>query len=203
MIVENKESVKKEEISKVKSEGINKKTTIKYSLIALFMFGFGFALSPMYTLFCSVTGLNGRTVNAENQKVNVEVDLSREIKVRFITTTHTDLPWEFEANETWITVHPGELNKATFRVKNNGKTAITGQAIPSLAPTIAANHFIKTECFCFDTQTLEAGEVANMPLQFYIEPEIPDYVGSVFLTYQFFNTKKKQVSTSTTASLNL
>ena len=183
-------------------EGKKKRTTIKYFLIALFMFGFGFALSPMYTLFCQVTGLNGRTVNAENEVLNVEVDMSREIKVRFITTTHTDLPWEFEANETWITVHPGEIGKATFRVKNNGKEAVTGQAIPSLAPTLAASYFHKTECFCFDTQTLQAGEVANMPLQFIISPDIPKSVGSVFLTYQFLNTDIKRVSTSTTALLH-
>lgn len=192
-----------EENTQVEVEGNKKRTTVKYSLIALFMFGFGFALAPMYTLFCQVTGLNGRTVNAENEVIDVEVDMSREIKVRFITTTHTDLPWEFEANETWMTVHPGEIGKATFRVKNNGKKAITGQAIPSLAPTVAASHFHKTECFCFDTQTLQAGEEADMPLQFIISPDIPDNVSSVFLTYQFFNTEKKRVSTSTTASLNL
>ena len=183
-------------------ESKKKKTVLQYSLIALFMFGFGFALSPLYTLFCQTLGLNGRTVNAENEVNNVEVDLSREIKVRFITTTHTDLPWEFEANETWVTVHPGETNIATFKVTNRGNTTITGQAIPSLAPTLAASYFIKTECFCFDTQTLQAGEVAEMPLQFYIEPDIPDSVGEVFLTYQFFNTDKKQVSTSTTALLH-
>lgn len=187
----------------VETERRKKRTTVKYSLIALFMFGFGFALSPMYTLFCQLAGLNGRTVNAKNAQVDVSIDTSRDIKVRFITTTHSDLPWEFEANETWITVHPGEVNKATFRVKNNAKTAITGQAIPSLAPTVAASHFIKTECFCFDTQTLQPGEVADMPLQFYIDPNVPDYIGSVFLTYQFFNTEKKQISTSTTASLGI
>lgn len=186
-----------------KIEVKKKRTTVKYSLIALFMFGFGFALSPMYTLFCEVVGLNGRTVNAENEVIDVEIDKSREIKVRFITTTHTDLPWEFEANETWMTVHPGEVGKATFKVKNNGNTAITGQAIPSLAPTEAASYFNKTECFCFDTQTLQVGEVADMPLQFIISPGISENISSVYLTYQFFNTDKKQVSTSTTASLNL
>jgi len=183
-------------------EGKKKSSVIKYSLIALFMFGFGFALSPMYTLFCSLTGLNGRTVNAENEVVDFEVDMSREINVRFLTTTQTDLPWDFEANDILVTVHPGEIGRATFRVKNNGKKAITGQAIPSLAPTVAANSFHKTECFCFSTQTLQPGEVVDMPLQFYISPDIPKNVSSVYLSYQFFNTEKKQVSTSTTASLH-
>lgn len=180
-----------------------KRTTIKFSLIALFMFGFGFALSPLYTLFCEVTGLNGRTVNAENKVIDVAIDTSRVVNVRFITTTHSDLPWQFEANSKLVKVHPGEIGKATFRVVNNSKQAITGQAIPSLAPTVAASHFNKTECFCFNQQTLQAGEVADMPLQFIISPDIPEEVGTVFLTYQFFNTEKKQVSTSTTALLDL
>ncbi len=184
-------------------ESNKKRTLVKYSFIALFMFGFGFALSPIYTLICDVTGINGRTTNAENKVLDIPLDTSREIKVRFITVTHTDLPWEFEANETWMTVHPGETGMATFRVKNNAKTAITGQAIPSLAPSTAATHFNKTECFCFDTQTLQPGEVVDMPLQFVISPDIPEEIGSVFLTYTFFNTDKKRVSSSTTASLNL
>jgi len=184
-----------------KKENI-KKSTIKYSIIALLMFGFGFALSPLYTLFCSVTGINGKTINAKNEVVNVDVDISREIKVRFTTSVHTDLPWQFKANDKLMTVHPGEIGKATFHVVNKSNKVVTGQAIPSLAPTYAAAYFHKTECFCFSQQTLQPGEIVDMPLQFYISPDIPKDVKAVVLTYEFFNTHKKQVSTSTTASLH-
>lgn len=179
-----------------------KRSTFKLFIVALLMFGFGFALAPLYTLFCAATGLNGKTVNAQNEIIDVKVDKSRDISVRFSTSVHTDLPWQFDANEKKMTVHPGEMAGATFHVVNNAKKTITGQAIPSLAPTYAAAYFHKTECFCFSQQTLTAGEVVDMPLKFYISPDIPKEVKSVVLTYEFFNTNRKQVSTSTTASLH-
>lgn len=169
----------------------NKRSSFKLWAVALAMFGFGFALSPMYTLFCQVLGLNGRTVNAESQVLDYKVDESRLIKVKFVTTTQSDLPWDFKPLDKEVRVHPGELGKASFHVKNRSAEEIVGQAIPSLAPTVAASHFNKTECFCFEQQTLAAGEEAEMPLQFVISPDLPKEVGTVFLTYQFFNANRK------------
>jgi len=169
----------------------NKRSSFKLWLVALAMFGFGFALSPMYSLFCQALGLNGRTVNAQSQVFDYKVDESRLIKVKFVTTTQSNLPWDFKPLNKELLVHPGELGKASFYIKNRSTEEITGQAIPSLAPTIAASHFNKTECFCFEQQTLAAGEEAEMPLQFVISPDLPQEVGTVFLTYQFFNASRK------------
>jgi cytochrome c oxidase assembly protein subunit 11 len=150
------------------------------------MFGFGYALVPLYNVFCEVTGLNGKTgqISFENA-ANTEADKSRTVAVSFDTNIR-DMPWEFKANESKVLVHPGELGEATFIVKNTSDREIIGRAIPSVAPTVASVYFNKTECFCFTEQVLAAGETREMKVRFVIDTKIPDRFSTLTLSYTFF-----------------
>jgi cytochrome c oxidase assembly protein subunit 11 len=157
-------------------------------LVTVVMFGFGFALVPIYSVFCKITGLNGKTGRVDAQQVQaMHVDESRWVTVEFTTSVNQGMPWEFRARQTRIRVHPGAINKVVFHVRNTADEAITGQAIPSLVPGLAAAHFKKLECFCFDRQTLKAGEEKDMPVRFVVEPELARDVETVTLAYTFFN----------------
>jgi cytochrome c oxidase assembly protein subunit 11 len=164
------------------------KSAIKLSLIALAMFGFGYLLVPLYDVLCDITGLNGKSQNVtQQQQANFVVDESRTITVEFITTLNQGMPWDFEAATTKMQVYPGKPYNASFFVKNKTNRSIIGQAIPSIAPNVAANHFIKTECFCFNNQLLEAGQSMEMPVVFVINPALPDRIKTVTLSYTYFD----------------
>ncbi len=157
------------------------------------MFGFGFLLVPLYDAFCEVTGFGGRTnVSAE---VAVEApELSRTVRVEFVTTVNAYAPWTFEADVDSMTVHPGKMYYATFTAHNMTKIDKVAQAIPSVAPTSAVEHFKKIECFCFSTQAFAANEKRAMPLQFIIDPNLPDYVDTVTLSYTFFDAVRQSTN---------
>ena len=153
------------------------------------MFGFGFLLVPLYDVFCEITGFGGRT-NAEAVTVAEAPDLSREIRIEFVTTINSYAQFEFVADEDSMMVSPGKMYYATFTAKNlAGKDAVA-QAVPSVAPPAAAEHFTKIECFCFTSQEFTAGEERAMPLQFIVNPELPDYVDTITLQYTFFDTAR-------------
>ena len=151
------------------------------------MFGFGFALVPLYDVFCEITGFGGRT-NTESVAVEEAPDLSREIRVEFITTVNSYAPFEFGADVNSMTVHPGKMYFATFTAKNMTDDDKIAQALPSVAPVAAAEHFVKIECFCFNSQEFTANEEKAMPLQFIVDPDLPDYVDTITLQYTFFDT---------------
>ena len=151
----------------------NNKMVLKLVAIVIGMFGFGFALVPLYDVFCDVTGINGKTENNAAVYQSVEIDESREITVEFITRTNTGMPWEFRAETQRVKVHPGELNTVSFYVRNPASSNIVAQAIPSVSPGTAALYLNKTECFCFNQQPLDAGSEAYMPMQFYVDPQLP------------------------------
>jgi len=157
--------------------------------MAVAMFGFGFLLVPLYDVFCEITGFGGRT-NAEAVTVAEAPDLSREIRIEFVTTINSYAQFEFVADEDSMMVSPGKMYYATFTAKNlAGKDAVA-QAVPSVAPAAAAEHFTKIECFCFTSQEFTAGEERAMPLQFIVNPELPDYVDTITLQYTFFDTAR-------------
>ena len=151
------------------------------------MFGFGFALVPLYDVFCEITGFGGRT-NTESVAVEEAPDLSREIRVEFVTTVNSYAPFEFDADLNSMTVHPGKMYFATFTAKNMTDDDKIAQALPSVAPVAAAEHFVKIECFCFNSQEFTANEEKAMPLQFIVDPDLPDYVDTITLQYTFFDT---------------
>ena len=156
-------------------------------VVVIGAFGFGYALVPLYDVFCEITGFGGRT-NAEAVAVIEAPDLSREIRVEFVTTVNSYAPFEFGADADSMTVNPGKMYFATFTAKNLTDSDKIAQAVPSVAPGVAGEHFVKIECFCFDSQSFAANEERAMPLQFIVAPDLPDYVDTITLQYTFFDT---------------
>jgi len=155
--------------------------------MAVAMFGFGFLLVPLYDVFCEITGFGGRT-NAEAAVAVEAPDLAREIRIEFVTTVNEYAEFDFAADADSMTVHPGKMYYATFTAKNRAAVDKVAQAVPSVAPVSAAEHFTKIECFCFTSQAFVAGEARAMPLQFIVNPDLPDYVDTITLQYTFFDT---------------
>jgi len=153
-------------------------------IVAVGMFGFGFALVPLYDVFCEITGLNGKIELSASTKT-YEIDQSRTITVEFIATVN-GLPWKFEPLQKKMTVHPGELSTVSYTATNLSSADVVGQAIPSVTPGPAASFFSKTECFCFTNQLLKAGETREMPVRFVIDPLISKDISTVTLSYTFF-----------------
>ena len=165
----------------------NNRVVRRLGLVVLAMFGFGFALVPLYDIFCEVTGLNGKTGRiAAGEAQVLQVDTSREVTVEFVASVNSDLPWEIRPMVRRVKVHPGEVTEVKYSARNTTGRTVVGQAVPSLVPGLASKYFNKTECFCFTQQTLEAGEYKEMPLRFIVDPELPGDVHSVALSYTFF-----------------
>lgn len=163
-----------------------RRTGMKLTLVALGMFVFGYALVPLYDVLCEATGLNGKTGRVE-ATVGGKVDESRWVTVEFTGNSMGGLPWEFGPQQKTLRVHPGEIAVAYYAARNTAAETITGQAVPSVAPGIAAAHFKKIECFCFSQQQLKAGEQKKMPVRFVVSTDLPKEVGTVTLSYAFFN----------------
>jgi cytochrome c oxidase assembly protein subunit 11 len=159
------------------------------ALLALFavgMFGFAFALVPLYDVFCELTGLNGKT---GEQVVVVEEPVrvvDREVKVEFLAHVGRGMPWEFRPEDAHITVQPGEMVTTNYYARNRADQGITGQAVPSVTPGLAAVHLHKVECFCFRQQQLAAGADMLMPLTFYVDAELPEDIETLSLSYTLF-----------------
>tara|TARA_R110001592_G_scaffold91754_4_gene268284 strand:- start:21995 stop:22537 length:543 start_codon:yes stop_codon:yes gene_type:complete len=168
-----------------------KKIVSKLLIVVIAMFGFGFALVPLYDVFCDITGLNGKTATEAAQANEGGIDITREIKVQFISHAAKDMPWQFRPEIAEITVRPGETKIVKFYAKNDSSVTMVGQAVPSVAPGRAASYFKKIECFCFQQQTLEGQEEVWMPLQFYIDADIPADVTTLTLSYTLYDVTTK------------
>ena len=112
---------------------------------------------------------------------------SRLVKVTFLTNTNDGMTWEFRAQKSAVHVHPGELNEAKFYVRNTSDHTMVAQAVPSLAPGSAAEFFHKTECFCFARQVLAPGQELEMPMRFFVSPDLPRGQESISLSYTLFD----------------
>jgi len=171
----------------------NRRLGLKLGVTAVLMFGFGFALVPLYDVFCEIAGLNGKTGRVEAEAVaSTRVDNSRRVTVEFTGNAAHGLPWEFRPLVHKLDVHPGETLVVNYYVRNTTNETITGQAVPSVAPGRAAAYFKKIECFCFSNQTLAPGEAREMPVRFVVMPELAKEVETITLSYAFFNTDKAQ-----------
>ncbi len=152
----------------------------------LMMFAFAvFAMPPMYRAFCELTGLNGKP-SMTAAGAAAAVDLDRTVTVEFVTSVDAGLPWTFTGDTRSIEVHPGQIQHVSFHVVNEAGTAVTARAVPSIAPAAGASHLKKTQCFCFKEQTLAAGASADMPVIFYIDPDLPRQIKIVTLAYRFY-----------------
>jgi cytochrome c oxidase assembly protein subunit 11 len=163
-------------------------------LVSVFFAGFGFALVPLYDVICRLTGLNGRTnATAAVQSKNTQVDLTRWVNVEFLSHTMPGVGLEFKPEQFSMRVHPGEIIHTNYVVKNQGSEVFVGQAVPSVTPAVAAPYFQKIECFCFNQQTFHPGEVRTMPVVFFVDPEMSRDLGTVTLSYTFFEAPKAPV----------
>ena len=165
----------------------NRRLVGRLGLVVVAMFGFGFAMVPLYDVFCEVTGLNGKTGRIDIEEALTEtVDTEREVTVEFVAAINSNLPWEIKPMVRRVKVHPGEVTEVKYWARNTTGETVVGQAVPSLVPGLASKYFNKTECFCFTRQTLAAGESMEMPLRFVVDPAMPKNVNSVALSYTFF-----------------
>ncbi len=167
----------------------NRRLVLKLGAVSITMFGFGFALSPLYSLYCKAAGINGTTGNTSSRAAAAGgVEPGRTITVEFTGNAIAGLPWEFRPLTRRIDVHPGDVTTVKYYVRNPAGETITGQAIPSVTPPPGATHFKKIECFCFSQQTLRPGESREMPVRFVVEPGVNPDVHTITLSYAFFNT---------------
>lgn len=168
-----------------------KVSPLKLAAIPVLMFGFGFALVPLYDVFCDITGLNGKTGRVEASEIDAsQVDTSRTIEVRFLANTTNGLPWDFQPLVKKMEIHPGQVYEAVFRVRSASDAATLGQAIPSVSPGLAAEFFNKTECFCFTQQELAGRETIDMPVRFVVGTGISQNIEQITLSYTFFSLDK-------------
>ncbi len=171
-------------------------------LVVAAMFCFGFALVPLYDLFCDVTGLNGKTNATAFIPAAKLVDTSREVTVQFVATNNAGMPWEFRPEVFKVTLHPGEEVQTTFFARNPRSLKMVAQAIPSVSPGRAAAYFHKTECFCFNQQVLDGGASIDMPLSFIVDRDVPKNVHTITLSYTLFDiTDSKLGQADTMAAL--
>jgi cytochrome c oxidase assembly protein subunit 11 len=169
--------------SKSNKDELNKKLAIKMVWVVVGALIFAFALVPMYNVLCAVTGLNGKTDNSASTLEKAKVDNTREVKVEFVAAVMSGLGWNFYPKQASITLHPGQIQTVMFEVKNITNQVVVGQAVPSVTPGKAAAHLKKLECFCFVNQTLKPGEVKEMPLRFFVSPDLPKDVKVMTLSY--------------------
>jgi cytochrome c oxidase assembly protein subunit 11 len=168
----------------------NSRVVRRLLFAAVAMFGFGFALVPLYDVFCDITGLNGKTGRIEMEAaLSQKVDAKRMVTVEFLSSVRSDLAWDFKPVVRRVKVHPGEVTEVNYMASNRTGETVAGQAVPSLAPGLAAKYFNKTECFCFTRQTLGPNEEKLMPLRFVVDPELPEEIGTVSLSYTFFQAE--------------
>ena len=178
---------KQSEGSQEATEPYNARLLRKLAVIALVMFGFGFAMVPIYRAICEVTGiglLTQRDKEAETFARNTQVDTSRSIVIEFDSNSRGQ--WLFKPERRSITVHPGELATIEYELVNTQDRPMSGQAIPSYAPQQSGAYFRKVECFCFEQQTFGAGEMRKFPVVFVVDPNLPKNVDTITLSYTFF-----------------
>ena len=178
----------------------NKKTAGKLLIVVVAMFGFGYALVPLYDVVCQVLNI-GRFADIESGEYDPKAqeqvvkdmaankDLTRNVTVEFITALNGGIAWEFKALQNEIDVHPGVMMTADFYAKNNTGRDVIAQAVPRILPGNAAKYFTKIECFCFTQQTFKKGEARTMPLRFMVSPDLPKSINTITLSYTFFDTQ--------------
>ncbi|MDQ5849883.1 MAG: cytochrome c oxidase assembly protein [Pseudomonadota bacterium] len=166
----------------------NRRLSRRLAVVAVGMFGFGFALVPFYNQICAALGVNSLVEKAE-VPANTQIDTTRTITIELDANAH-DLPWRFKPLVSHVTVHPGELTTVEYEIVNVRGAAVTGQAVPSYGPQHAGEYFKKLECFCFTQQTLAAGEVRRMPVTFVVDPRLPRGVHTIAVSYTFFEVPR-------------
>ncbi len=175
---------------------------LRLLVMTLSMFAFGFALVPIYDAFCEVTGFGGKT-NTTAAIVRESADVSRSIRLEFVTTVNEYAPWEFRSEVADMTVHPGALYEATFIARNLSRQSKIAQAVPSVAPQQAARYFRKLECFCFTSQEFDPQEERKLPVRFIVDTDLPEYIDTITLSYTFFDTERLSDNSTSNRKYNV
>jgi cytochrome c oxidase assembly protein subunit 11 len=157
----------------------------KLSVVAVLMFGFGYALVPFYDAMCRALGVNEFIKADAAPAANSQVDLTRSVTIELDANAH-NLPWSFRPLVRHVIVHSGELATVEYEIANVRSEAVTAQAVPSYGPARAGEHFRKMECFCFTQQTLAPGETRRFPVTFVVDAKLPRDVNTITLSYTFF-----------------
>ena len=165
-----------------------RRSLIEMVVLTAAMFGFGFAMVPLYNALCEITGLNGRDEGMMVASTAVsEPDYSRQVKVQLLTVVNGGREWQFRPEQSEITVHPGEFTTVNFVAENMLDQDVVGQAVPAVTPGKAARHVKKTECFCFNQQPFKAREKKIMPVRLMLDRDLPKDLTTVTLSYTFFD----------------
>lgn len=168
----------------------------KLGVVALMMFGFGYAMIPLYKHICEALGINVLSLSERvgsgtttGRQTNTQIDLGRTVTVEFDANARG--PWEFKPAVRSLDVHPGEMTTVMYEFRNVQNRTMVAQAVPSYAPKQATNHFNKVECFCFNEYELKPGESRQWPVVFFIDPKLPKDVRTITLSYTFFEVGGK------------
>jgi cytochrome c oxidase assembly protein subunit 11 len=172
----------------VSLEKKNRKLFVRFAVIAVGMFGFGYALVPFYYQICAAWQVN-YVDKPDSRAANTQVDASRTVTIELDSNIHHMAAWRFRPLVNNVSVHPGELTTVEYEVINSSSVAVTGQAVASYGPQLAGEYFKKIECFCFTQQTLAPGETRRMPVVFVIDPRLPRDVNTIALSYTFFEVE--------------
>ncbi len=163
----------------------NRKTLRRLTLVAIGMFGFGFALWPLYNVFCNYTGLGGRAIRVADSNDGA-IASDRTIKIRFDANVNSSLSWEFQPKQKVMEYQLGVPSEAIYLAMNPTDKIDTGHATYNVTPAEASLYFVKTQCFCFTEQTLQPHESMEMPVFFYVKPGLPKHIEDITLSYTFY-----------------
>lgn len=184
-----------------RSAGARLRYVAQLAMFAIAMFGVGYLLVPLYDKFCEITGIGGRTAEAPVTEYLANTpDLSRWVTVHFDANVNSSLPWRFTPDQKLMQIHPGQMYETTYTATNYSDQVVVAQAVPSVAPGLASLYFNKTECFCFTEQLLAPGETKQLPVRFFVHPDLPEDTSMVTLSYIVYKNEdatKRQVAAQT------
>ena len=168
------------------SDTANRTLLVKFSLAAIIMFAFGYLMVPFYEQLCKATRL--RDIDVPDEIRNTQIDATRTVRLELDANVNK-LPWQFRPDTPIVEVHPGQLMNLLYEVENTSDRPMTGQAVPSYGPPLAAGYFKKLECFCFTRQSFAPHEKRRMPVVFVVDPKLPKDVNTITLSYTFFEVE--------------
>jgi cytochrome c oxidase assembly protein subunit 11 len=166
----------------------NRRLTRSLLIMTAGSFAFGWALIPLYDVFCKVAGIGNAEAKSGAVQAHEAVDLSREVTVEFVADPASVGSYEFRPETASLHVHPGKLYDTQFFAKNLTRSPSVAQAVPSISPGVAAQYFHKTQCFCFSPQHFGVGEGRDMPVRFIVDPSLPNNIDKITLAYTFYDT---------------
>jgi cytochrome c oxidase assembly protein subunit 11 len=175
-------------LSRDEQRRANRSLTRRLVVMTLGSFAFGWALVPLYDVFCKVAGVGSAEAKAGPSSAREDMDPNRTVTIEFVANEASVGSYEFRPKVASMKIHPGKLYDTQFYARNLTRAASVAQAVPSISPSVAAKYFHKTECFCFSPQKFQEGEGRDMPVRFIVDPALPANVDKLTLAYAFFDT---------------